>query len=140
MTKAQRTRLHVVVGSLLLIVAVSAMGGGLYGVFGARGIPEAWLVGSPFSDYLVPSLVLLFVVGGSHLVAGFASLAGSPRARALAFLSASVLLVWITTQVYVLGFVSFLQPLMAAWGLAVIATAHFLPRDRRHPTGRYPSG
>jgi hypothetical protein len=130
MRRLRLTKLHVAVGCLLSIVALNAIGGGFYGLAGAAGVPQQWLEGSPFSDYFVPSLVLLIVVGGTHLVAGIASFSASVKARSLALFAAGVLLAWITTQVYVIGHVSFLQPLMAVTALAVIGLAHFLPRDR----------
>ncbi len=47
-----------VLGSLLAFVAANAVGGGFYGVSGAEGVPIEWLRGSPFTTYLVPSLIL----------------------------------------------------------------------------------
>jgi hypothetical protein len=32
-------------------------------------LPIAWLAGTPFSDYIIPGLILVFVVGGSALLA-----------------------------------------------------------------------
>jgi hypothetical protein len=43
-------------GSLLAFGALNAIGGGYYGLSGAAGVPKAWLEGSPFSDYFIPSL------------------------------------------------------------------------------------
>ena len=39
-------------------VALNAVGGALYGLLGADRVPRAWLEGSPFDSYVVPSLVL----------------------------------------------------------------------------------
>jgi hypothetical protein len=35
---------------------VNAFGGGFYGLNGAKAIPRAWLDGSPFHSFFVPSL------------------------------------------------------------------------------------
>jgi hypothetical protein len=52
-------------GTLLAFMALNSIGGGIYGVAGAKGVPLEWLEGSPFRSYLLPSLILIFVVGGS---------------------------------------------------------------------------
>lgn len=51
------------------LVALSAIAGGLWLVAGRSGLPLAWLAGTPFSDYTIPGLVLVIVVGGSALLA-----------------------------------------------------------------------
>ena len=61
--------LRFILGGSLAFMAVNAVGGGCYGLAGAKGVPVEWLVGSPFADYSVPSLILLIVVGGSSLAA-----------------------------------------------------------------------
>ena len=49
-------------GALLSLGALNAFGGGAFGLSGARGIPTEWLEGSPFADYVVPSLILVVAV------------------------------------------------------------------------------
>ncbi len=52
-------------------VGLGAIGGGiaiLTGVFD-QWLPLAWLQGTPFSDYTIPGLILLIVIGGGMLVA-----------------------------------------------------------------------
>lgn len=53
------------------IVAVSAIDGGMALLRGAfdQYLPVDWLAGTPFSDYTIPGLVLVIVVGGSALLA-----------------------------------------------------------------------
>jgi len=53
-------------GVLHALMALNAVGGGLYGLTGAEGVPRTWLDGTPFNSYLVPSLILLLVVRGSQ--------------------------------------------------------------------------
>jgi hypothetical protein len=54
-------------------VAVGAIGGGLCLLTGAfnfrQGIPLVWLAGTPFSDYTIPGLLLMIVIGGGMAVA-----------------------------------------------------------------------
>jgi hypothetical protein len=55
---------------------LNALGGGYYGLSGAPDVPTDWLDGGPFTTYVIPSLVLVFVVGGSFVVAAYAVVAG----------------------------------------------------------------
>ena len=58
--------------------ALNAFAGGYYGLSGADGVPREWLAGSPFSDYVVPSLVLFVVVGGALALAALMVFRGHP--------------------------------------------------------------
>ena len=112
-------------GILLLIVAVNAFAGGYNGMAGAEGVPLEWLDDSPFRSYLVPSLVLFFVVGGSCLFAAIAAFKGKKSARKAAIAAALVMLSWIGTQLVIIGYVSWLQPatVIAAILILMLATA-----------------
>jgi hypothetical protein len=64
---------HIALAVIEVIIGVSAVFGGyalLTGTFGfAQFLPVAWLAGTPFTDYTVPGLVLLVIIGGGMLVA-----------------------------------------------------------------------
>ncbi|MBK9688438.1 MAG: hypothetical protein IPO65_12065 [Saprospiraceae bacterium] len=107
-----------VLGILLAFIAINAFGGGSYGMMSPKELPKEWLEGSPFSTFLIPSLILFVVVGGSHVTAAYYVLRNKNGAYNAALWAGLVLLVWILVQVTIIGFVSFLQPLMA--GLAVV--------------------
>jgi hypothetical protein len=53
------------------IIGLGAVGGGIAILTGAfnQWLPPAWLQGTPFSDYTIPGLILLIVIGGGMLVA-----------------------------------------------------------------------
>jgi hypothetical protein len=118
-------------GSVLAVVALNAFAGGYYGMSGAKGVPADWLAGSPFTSYMVPSLVLFFVVGGSCLFAAIALFARLRVDRIAAFASGAVLLMWIVAQVSVIGYVSWLQPTIFTVGIAVLFLATRLHATRR---------
>jgi len=121
------TRKHVL-GSLLAVVAMNAFAGGYYGLAGAKNVPREWLAASPFDDYMIPSLFLIFLVGGACFGAMLAVIAGLRSARALSAGAGVVLLGWIAAQVAIIGPVSWLQPLMALVGVLLVALAWRLPR------------
>lgn len=106
------------------IVALNAFAGGYYGMSGAPSVPVAWLDGTPFEDYVVPGLILFVAVGGSMSAAALTGVfAGQRRASLAGSGAAVVLLGWIVVQVAMIGYVSFLQPLFFAIGLAIFALA-----------------
>ena len=114
-------------GALLAVVALNAFAGGYYALSGAPGVPVEWLAGSPFASYAVPGAILFVVVGGSSAAAAVAVIAGARRARTFAFTAGAVLLGWIAVQVAIIGYVSWLQPAMAAAAVMILALARSLP-------------
>src|SRR6266849_2145746 len=52
-------------------IGLGAIGGGIALLIGAfaQWLPVAWLQGTPFSDYIIPGLLLTVVVGGGMLLA-----------------------------------------------------------------------
>jgi hypothetical protein len=112
--------------ALELVVLLNAIGGAWYGLAGAKNVPREWLEGSPFGSYRIPSLILLFAVGGGMAVALLALLLGHPWAPELSLAAGLVLVGWITAQVLIIvpkGGFSWLQPTMFAVGLAITALA-----------------
>ncbi len=120
MTRGQRdARLRIALGSVLALIALNAFGGGAYGMAGADGVPTAWLRGTPFVTYLVPSVILFVVVGGAFLFAAVAVIGRSPDARVLVILAEVVGAIWLASQLAIIGYVSWMQPLTA--GVLVLA-------------------
>lgn len=110
-------------GALLAFGALNALGGGYYGLAGAKGIPREWLRGSGFSDYFVPSLVLMTVVGGSFLLAAVAVFARWRHDRWLATAAGVIVLGWLAVEVAIIGYVSWMQPATAVAGALVLGLA-----------------
>ena len=49
--------LRIILIVLELVVALNAVGGGIYGLGGAKGVPVELLRGSPFQSYFWPNLI-----------------------------------------------------------------------------------
>ena len=128
---AHPTAVRYSLGGLLAFGALNALGGGYYGLTGAAGVPTEWLKGSPFADYFVPSLILLVVVGGSFIVAAIAVFARLRGDRFAVFVAAFVVLGWLTVQISIIGYVSWMQPATAIAGLVVLVLGSQLPRRER---------
>lgn len=120
--------------ALLALVTANAIGGGIYALRGADGVPVEWLQGSMFSSYVVPGLILLIAVGGSAALATIALLAKHPRGFDAAKLAGWVLVTWMLEQLVIIGFVSWLQPVMLAVAVAILVAAYRPDQLRRWRT------
>ena len=121
-------RVRILLVVLEALLALNAVGGGIYGLTGAKDLPREWLQGSPFESYFIPSLFLLVVVGGS-MIAAAALVAFVPERGAWASLGAAgVLFAWIVVQVSVIGLVSWLQPTCIVLAVVIAGFAMTLRR------------
>jgi hypothetical protein len=123
-------RVRIALIAIQLLVAANAVGGGIYGLAGAKGVPASWLEGSPFPDYTVPSLFLLGVIGGGMIVATAVWLLRRRIAPWVSLGMGVVLMSWIVAQVAVITLNSWLQPASFAAGLAITALAVYALRRR----------
>jgi len=80
-------------------MAASAIGGGLAILSGLDKFPQSWLSHTPFSDYTIPALVLLFIVGGSSLVATLAIFLKKSPSQLESVIAGSVMICWIALEV-----------------------------------------
>src|SRR5437763_4255242 len=90
--------------ALEALIALNAIGGGIYGLAGAKNVPRAWLAGSPFHSYRIPSLVLLFIVGGGMVVALGLMVVRARRAAEVSIAAGLVLLGWIIVEALISPF------------------------------------
>jgi hypothetical protein len=137
-----------VLSFVLLVEGIGALYGGIPMLLDPLGeplgMPPALLEGSPFGSYLVPGLLLTFVLGLYPLLAVLL-LWWRPEWRAMARLERAThrhwtwsvgvtaglaMLVWIVVQVLMLGVNHPLQAVIAGLGLLVVLVA-FLPDVRR---------
>jgi hypothetical protein len=123
-----RPRARIALAVLLALLGMNALAGGWYGMTGARGVPTEWLGGSPFRSYFVPSLILFVIVGGVALFAAVAVVRQLRRARVAALAAGTIAVVWIAVQLAIIGYVSWLQPLVAGGGLLILRLAATLER------------
>ena len=118
-------RVKIALIAIQTLVALNAIGGGIYGLAGAKDVPSTWLEGSPFPDYTIPSLFLLGVIGGGMIVATAAWLLRRRVAPWLSLGMGVVLMSWIVAQVSIITLNSWLQPVSFAAGLAITALAAY---------------
>lgn len=94
------------------------------------GLPLRLLEHAPFSTFLVPGLVLLFVVGGSAALAAWAVWRRWPAANVYVLLAGLALCAWVVVQVSIIRETSWLQFLYLGLGLALAVAGR---RRRRAP-------
>ncbi|GAY07321.1 hypothetical protein TOK_2546 [Pseudonocardia sp. N23] len=113
-----------------LLVALSAIYGGTGLIWDdVIGMPDSWLSGTPFTNWVVPGILLLSVVALPMLVAAGLEVVRSPWAPIFSIAAGGALVAWIGVQLLVMQRYNVLQPVMLGAGLAVMLLAVVV---RRH--------
>jgi hypothetical protein len=122
---------------LTLIQAIGAIGGGIGLVRDPVkniGLSVSLLEGTPFKDYLIPGLVLLIVVGLFSLLVFAGLIRRWKPAWWLALASGGALVIWIVTEVVLLGYLPgsgiALQIVFGLVGAAIVVLALLRPTRR----------
>lgn len=123
-------------GSLIFVdgfAAVSALFGGLELETGwPTRFPSSMLQGTPFSDYLIPGLLLGVVVGGSATIATAATIRSRTAGAFWSFVAGSIMAGWIVGEVVILDVFAtnqafspyfWLQPFYLVVGVAMATLA-----------------
>ena len=122
----------IILGSVQLFVALGAIPAGLMFLLDTSGAmmgtSQAMLAHSPFSSFLIPGLFLLVVNGLGNAAGAVLSFKRKSLAAMAGLFLGIVLCLWIVIQVYMIGFISFLQPLMFAVGVVEAVTGWMLYR------------
>jgi hypothetical protein len=133
---------------LVFLLAVGAIISGPMLFLAPDGHLMQWTVdqlkGTPFPDYLLPGIILFVFVGIFPLLTGIGLVARENTALAAlnpfkkyswawtASLAVGIILeIWIITETALLGYISFLQPLMAVWGVLILALT-LVPSVRKY--------
>ena len=115
-------------------IGVTAMVGGGALVVWWRGtmlqLPLTLLDHSPFTDFLLPGLILYGVVGLHNLIAGFLMMRREPGAELISFSAGSALLIWIAVETAMVDASQWLQFGYGALALLVVLDAVWLRRMR----------
>jgi len=136
---------------LQILLGLGALGGGGTLILAPDGrlmqMPVSLLKDTPFTDYLIPG-ALLFTFVGLYPMAAAYSLWKRPVWRwpdmlnpfkrihwawAGSLAAGAAVIVWITVQVLLIGYGSFLQPFYLGWGIVIIGVT-LLPDTRRYYT------
>jgi hypothetical protein len=125
--------------SALILAAfntLSALAGGVGMLLtNGLGMPASSLVGSPFSSFAIPAIVLIVVVGGTQALATGLLIARRESALLWSAVAGIGMLIWIFVETVVIRGGSWLQVLYFATGtaqivvvLALLGVVLWLPR------------
>ena len=126
---------------LLYFGALSALGGAALGVAtDGGGVPREYLRATPLESYLIPSLILGVVIGGTQLLGALSVHRRGARAHLVAATAGFGMIVWIFVELAIIGF-DWLQAFYFAVGIAqlalvLVALGILRPSRRAEHTGQ----
>lgn len=103
------------------------------------------LRGTPFDNFLIPGIILFLFIGIFPILVSYGLLRQPAwrRAEAInickkyrwpwtaAWAAGVIILIWIIVEFALLGYISFLQPLITVWGIAIIILT-MVPETRQY--------
>ncbi len=130
----------IALAAIQLFVGLMGVAGGIPMILepsGAiTGFQTEMLARSPFQDYLIPGLFLLFVNGLGSVAAGILTLLRHRLSGDLALAFGAFLLAWIVIQVLWIGLVNWMQPFFFALAVAELCLGYVL-RPSMPPKPRF---
>jgi len=119
--KIKKLILPCALGTLQVLVGITAVLGGFGLVSDPSGakmnIPLELLEHSPFTTYLIPGIVLFTIIGFGNLFGGLISFLRTKSAGRIASLLGIFLTIYISVEVWYIGFVNLSQPIYFVFGL-----------------------
>ena len=133
MNENKRSRFMVYfLGALQVFIGLTAIAGGFGLVSDPSGakmdIPLSWLSNSPFTNYFIPGLVLLIIIGVGNFLAGIVSFSRNRYASNMAVALGTFLVLFIAIEVWFIGLRTLLQPLYFILGLTQLMFGLKLPK------------
>jgi hypothetical protein len=112
---------------LLVVLGLGALAGGLSLVAqpdgGVMGFDRSILLGSPFSDFLLPGVVLGGLFGVGSFAVAWLAWRRHPVAPFLAFAIGFGQMLWIAVELAIIHELSWLHPAMFTVGMLIAGTA-----------------
>ena len=126
--------------TLEFLVALGAIPSGLSMIIrpdgSGLGFTTDYLVNAPFSDFLIPGIVLFSVIGLCNGAGVFLSLLRKPQAGSAGILLGIFLMAWILLETYFIGYLSFLQPVLFGVGVIISGLGWLIARSKEGAMGR----
>ncbi len=115
------------------VIAFGAFAGGSMLLLSPEGSPglqldKVVLEDSPFTNFLVPAIILISVIGVGHVLGVILSLMEYRKAALYGLLMGITLFTWLTIQIVLIGF-HFLQPIHYAMGVVELISAYKLRKS-----------
>jgi len=98
---------------------------------GELGMSLTWLAGTPFSNFLIPGIILFTINGLGTFVGSVSTLKSARFSGETAIALGVFMMLWIIIQVSLIGYMNFLQPLYFAVGVLETAGGWLLWHQTR---------
>jgi hypothetical protein len=130
-------------GLLMLLVSLGAIVGGFMLIVEPAGTPLKLSVDmlkeTPFTDYLIPGIILMAVIGILGLLSAYMAFQKQRYAGFGAIAMGAALVIWIAAEVFWFGWQSWLQPTFMAAGATEMILGVFLEAGN-HEKGKWFGG
>ena len=103
-------------GTIQLLIGLGGIASGLMFIIAPdgslMGISTEVLIDTPFKDYLIPGILLLILIGLGHIFAAILSFQKNRFSHYIDVAIGFAMAIWIIVQLVMIGYQSFLQPLI----------------------------
>ncbi len=127
--------LSIILGIIQLFVAIGAIPAGLSMICtpdgSGLGMSVELLQKAPFHDFLIPGLFLFIFNGIFNLASALLAFFRSRYTGMLGLCLGLILIVWICIQTYLIGLISFMQPMFFFIGLLEVVLAILLIKQNK---------
>jgi hypothetical protein len=117
-----------------IFVGVGAMAGGLAAILNPNeplGLPIETIKNSPFTNFLIPGIILFVVIGLGNLFSAFMFLFKTKFQGYISSVSSWALVIWIVVQCIMINTIAFLHVLYFGIGLVEAAFAFIILYEQR---------
>ncbi|HWQ76591.1 MAG TPA: hypothetical protein VN441_14885, partial [Syntrophomonas sp.] len=121
--------------ALHVFVGLGSLFGGLAGMINPQnplGIPVEVLRYSPFSNFLIPAVILFVVIGLGNIVSAYMFRFKSSYQGYISGIAGCALVIWIVVQCIMMRDVVFLHVLYFIIGLIQVALSILILMEQRH--------
>jgi len=116
--------IHKILITIFIFVAIGAIPAGIGLILKPDGSHLMFDISmfrySLFTDFLIPGLVLLIIVGFGQLYSAYLCWKRKRIAPAAGFVAGNILIGWIVVQIMLIGYVSWMQPAFFVIGLTEV--------------------
>jgi hypothetical protein len=104
-----------------ILIGLTAIAGGIQLISdpsgNSMGLSEQWLARSPFSSFAMPGWALLLIIGVGNALASLMAVFGHRHAYPFSMMQGLFLMIFITVEVWIIGWRVVLQPLYFVLGI-----------------------
>jgi|WetSurMetagenome_2_1015567.scaffolds.fasta_scaffold501898_1 hypothetical protein len=131
-----KTSLTKLLGYLQIFIGAGAVAGGLQLIIApdgsGMGMKTEILAQSPFTNFLIPGITLITVIGLGNLFGALLSLKNKKSAGIFGSIMGTTLIIWMLVQIILIGWGIWLQPFYLAMGTVELIFGFILFRRMKN--------